>query len=93
MTSDVTRSEQWKAAVLERWEISEAGSDLLRLAGEALDRAEAAEVAIAEHGVLIDGLHGKKANPAVAIKRDATAEFLRLVAALGLDPEEARDAA
>ena len=81
-----TTGQAWQACILAKFPLDEGDPlrDTVRLAAEALDRAAEAEAAITEHGLLIDGLHGKKANPAVAIKRDAAAEFMRLCRVLGI---------
>jgi Phage terminase, small subunit len=81
---------KWLTKIRKQYPIpaSDPLADTLRLAVEALDRAEAAEDSIQADGVLIPGLHGKKQNPAVAIKRDAVQEFTRLCRLLGLHDEE-----
>jgi phage terminase small subunit len=88
----MTAGQKWRKRILAKFPLDTADplNDTVRLAAEAIDRAAEAQAAIEEHGLLIEGLHGKKANPAVAIKRDAVAEHLRLTRALGLhDPEAA----
>jgi len=82
----MTPGDAWQARILAKFALDEADplNDTVRLAAEALDRAAEAEAAITEHGLLIQGLHGLKANPAVAIRRDAAAEFMRLCRVLGI---------
>jgi len=53
---------------------------------EAFDRAEAAREAIERDGILTTSRLGEvKAHPAVAIERDARAQFFVAIKALGLD--------
>ncbi len=58
---------------------------LLRLALEALDRANQARQRLAEEGILLEGRYGPRVHPAIAIERSATLTFARLMRQLGLD--------
>ncbi|MDX6593609.1 MAG: Phage terminase, small subunit [Gaiellales bacterium] len=83
-----TTGAEFIETVTANFTVPEAQMASLHLAAEALDRARAAQDAIDEHGILIDGLHGPKANPAVSIKRDAVAEFMRLNRLLSIFTDE-----
>jgi phage terminase small subunit len=87
-----TAGQRWLAVMEEAYDIADSLTETFRLAAEALDRAEAAEAAIREDGVLVQGLHGKKQNPAVIVKRDAVQEFARLSRLLGLHDQEVEEA-
>jgi phage terminase small subunit len=64
---------------------------LLQAACEAWDRAQLARQAVAIDGLcFLDGNGVLKANPAVAIERDARTLFARLVRELNLDEEPHR---
>lgn len=65
--------------------------DLLRLALEAVDQAEEARAALAQHGsvVYLDRFGAPRARPEVAIARDAAIRAARLFRELSLDPEYA----
>lgn len=68
-----------------------AGRHLLAVACEASDRAADARAAIAQHGaVYLDRFGSPKANPAAAILRDAAAQQIMALRALGLtgSPED-----
>jgi phage terminase small subunit len=93
MTKTLTRGGRWKLACLDRFDYTEPELEMLELTAEAIDRAEAAQREIDEHGVLIDGLNGgPKVNPAVAIRRDAEVAILRYARALGIVEKATGDA-
>lgn len=78
----------WWAAVVGRFELAETDLHILRLAGEALDRAEQARRVLQQKGLTyVDPKRGPRMRPEVVIQRDASALFARLVAQLGLDAE------
>ena len=64
-----------------------AGRRLLLTACECLDRMRRAQKLIKRHGELLTARDGLKANPAVAIERDARAQMLACLKQLNLDVE------
>jgi hypothetical protein len=59
--------------------------ELLRLALEAVDRAEEARLILADEGIVSIGRYGQRlAHPAVAIERDARLAAARLIKQLAL---------
>lgn len=68
-----------------------AGLRLLTLAAEALMAAEAARVAIAEHGqTYIDRFGAPRPRPEVSIQRNAMVTFARLTREMGLQLEDGK---
>lgn len=69
-----------------------AGTALLLRAAECVDRLDAAQAAIAEHGELVIDRYGApKLNPACTLEKEARAGFLSAMRALNLDLEPLRD--
>ena len=62
----------------------------LEAACVAWDRMVTAREAIEEHGLLLEGRYGLKANPALAVERDARTAFVRAMRELDLDAEATR---
>lgn len=59
---------------------------LLALAGETWDRVQEARAALEEHGLTFEDRFGQpRARPEVAVARDGSILFARLVRELGLD--------
>jgi P27 family predicted phage terminase small subunit len=78
----------WWSAVVAEFQLEEHHRKLLRLACESWDRAQDAREAIATHGqVFIDNKGNPHARPEIAIARDATIGFSRLLRELDLDLE------
>lgn len=76
--------ELWRSVVPRRLQHPESVA-LLLAALEARDRAEAARLAIAEHGMIEKGGDMKHVSPLVKIEKDSLALFGRLWAALNLN--------
>lgn len=78
----------WWKAVHQEFDLDPHHVHLLRLACEALDRAEGARAILATEGVTFrDDRGNPRAHPAVAIERDARIAFARLLRELDLDTE------
>jgi P27 family predicted phage terminase small subunit len=76
----------WNAIEAE-YELSVADQTMLKLACEALDRAEQARLILAAEGLVTGTDKGHaKSHPAVIIERDARAAAARLLTSLGLEP-------
>lgn len=76
----------WWAEVVRDYNLKPHHLRLLQAACEAWDRCQQARQAVAEQGLTFSDASGViKANPAVAIERDARTLFARLVRDLNLD--------
>jgi phage terminase small subunit len=76
----------WWAHVVEEYALEPHHQQLLLLACEAMDRGESARAALATHGEVYTDSHGNpRTRPEVAIERDSTIRFTRLVRELDLD--------
>ena len=73
--------------ILQDWQL-----DILEAACTSCDRLEQARMAIYSDGLIVDGGKiGPKANPAVAIERDARTSMLRALRELALSPDDVAD--
>lgn len=78
----------WWRSVTSDFDLEPHHLHLLRLACEALDRAEQARVVLQAEGITIKDDRGNtRAHPAVAIEKDARTAFARLLRELDLDTE------
>jgi len=82
-------SKRFWAEILKEYCIEDpAGLKILRVALEALDRAQAAREQIEQDGMTyIDKAGQPKGNPLLPVERDSRAAFLAGMKALNLDPE------
>jgi phage terminase small subunit len=81
---------RWFRSVVNTYELESHHVQLLNLAAQALDEAEAAQEIIRRDGLVIPGREGGlRPHPAVAIRRDARLAFARLVQRLDLDGADA----
>jgi len=62
-----------------------AGMVLAQVAGQALDQALEAEALIKQHGMVVTGERGLRANPACGISRDARNRMLSALGKLNLE--------
>ena len=83
---------EWFASVMGQYELEEHHIRLLTLACEAWERAQEARVMLTKRGmVYIDRFNAPEARPELAIERDASILFARLVRELDLDFETSAD--
>ena len=83
---------EWCESVMSQYELEEHHIRLLTLACEAWERAQEARITLKKLGmVYIDRFKAPKARPEVAIERDASILFARLVRELDLDFETPND--
>jgi P27 family predicted phage terminase small subunit len=81
-------TKKWWKSVVAEFLLEEHHRHLLKLACEALDRAEGARETLATLGTTYtDRFGAPRARPEVAIERDARISFARLVRELDLDTE------
>jgi phage terminase small subunit len=86
--SDTAR--RWWHAVVNEYALEPHHLHLLRLAAEALDRAEEARAALATNGTTYtDRFNAPRLRPEVGIERDSRLSFARLCRELDLDTEAA----
>ncbi|MEQ1955316.1 P27 family phage terminase small subunit [Mesorhizobium yinganensis] len=84
-------AKKWWRTVTEEYQLEPHHELLLKLAAEALDRAEQARAIIEQDGVtVLDDRKNVRAHPAVAIEKDARTGFARLLRELDLDFEGGR---
>tara|TARA_B100000674_G_scaffold99902_1_gene72593 strand:- start:830 stop:1147 length:318 start_codon:yes stop_codon:yes gene_type:complete len=83
---------EWFDSVMSQYDLEEHHIRLLTLACEAWERAQEARTKLKKLGmVYIDRFSAPKARPEVAIERDASILFARLVRELDLDFESSAD--
>jgi P27 family predicted phage terminase small subunit len=76
----------WWAQVLGELELAPHKLHLLRLAAESYDRGQNAREQIGREGTTVEDAKGvSRANPLIAVERDARTSFARLVRELNLD--------
>lgn len=80
----------WRAVQAEYHITDTGGAEMLLLACEALDRAEACRKAIDTDGVIIDGKSGPRDHPALKHELANRAFVVRTLQRLGLDVEPIR---
>ena len=79
-------TQRWWSLIAKEYELESHHLRLLTLAAKQWDRAEAAERKIKHDGIFVKDRFGQqRANPAVAIARDASIAFARLMRELALD--------
>ncbi len=87
------RARAWWDDVVNGYALEPHHVHLLRLACEALDRAEQARQLLEKDGLTVATAAGSvKEHPAAAVEREAARTFMRLVRELGINVGEARPA-
>jgi hypothetical protein len=85
-------SAAWVKNVLRIWQLEEHHIKLLQLAAQHWDRAQAARRLIEKDGaVFLDRFLQPKPRPEVAIERDSSVVFARLLRELALDVEQPKE--
>lgn len=86
-------AQKWFRKLCDEYAIDdEAGLLILQTSLEAFDRMRRAQVEISERGEVFSDRFGQiKANPAVAMERDARSQMLAALKQLNLDLEPLRD--
>ena len=83
----------WWQSVAADFELEAHHLRLLTLACEAWDRGQEAREALGDQGIIVEDRFGQpRAHPAVAIQRDSTIAFARMLRELALDVEPPREA-
>ena len=80
----VEAADWWRQTVA-AYELEPHHLKLLEAAADAWDRLVAARAEVLRDGLTVEGMHGKRQNPAVGIERDARLAFSRIVRELDLD--------
>jgi phage terminase small subunit len=84
------RARRWWRSVVDTYQLEDHHLHLLRLAAEALDRAEEARAALGANGTTyLDRFNAPRLRPEVSIERDSRLSFARLCRELDLDTEAA----
>jgi phage terminase small subunit len=81
-----SETQKWFASVVEEYELEPHHVKLLTLAAESWDRAQAARMALEQHGLTyIDRFNAPPKRPEVSIAEASTIAFARLTRELDLD--------
>jgi phage terminase small subunit len=75
----------WWRQTVSAYELEPHHLKLLEAAADSWDRLVAARAEVLANGITVEGVHGKRQNPAVNIERDARLAFSRIVRELDLD--------
>jgi|SRR5712692_12122009 len=87
-------TQRWWLHVVNTWELEEHHRRLATLAGEAWDRGRQAREVLAEEGLTYEDRYGAPhPRPEVAIEKDSSIRYARLIRELDLDVEPPREAA